>query len=302
MALNLTGMTQPKNKAYGPITGGNSAPASVPGSSGGGVGPGGSSVGTGGTLGLRTNLYDAYGNPLQNNRVDQYGNGIGGSSSTTKKGQWSTDTTNNQYDAWGRLTNQDTVSRPNESQAEARQAYNADADRVMRQRMMGQAMSGLSSFGGQAGTAQAAALPPRESMGTAVTIPDTSAAQNTAFGNAKAKAGSMGRAAMDSLRGDLADRGLLGGGTEARGLVDRLAAATNPLSDLNVAQQSENVNIIQHNQDLANSNTQHQFSGNIAQRGQDIGVGQANADRDLRAQEQKYQLLQKALSGLQMSY
>lgn len=151
-------------------------------------------------------------------------------------------------------------------------------------------------------------------------IPDASAAQNAAFGHAKAQAGSMGRAAVDSLRSNLAERGIMGGGTEARGLVDRLAAATNPLSDLNVAQQQERLGIAQHGQDLGAqqalaqyqggitqrgqdlSQAATQYSGGITQRGQDIQDRQAQAQLAQQRQLEQMRMLQQALAGLSTSY
>lgn len=140
------------------------------------------------------------------------------------------------------------------------------------------------------------------SLTPVVGVPDASAAQNAAFGSAKAKAGSLGRSAVDSLRANLAERGILGGGSEARGVATRLAEATNPLSDLNVAQQQEKLGIIQHNQDLAAGQAATQFGGNITQRGQDIQ--NANAQAQLAAQERarQQQLLETALAGLMRAY
>jgi len=171
------------------------------------------------------------------------------------------------------------------------------------------AMSGLvGSMGSMGGYGAAPQAPtgttspvafPQTSIGP---IPDASAAQNAAFGSAKAKAGAMDRSAVDALRGELSDRGMLGGGTEARGLVDRLASATNPLSDLNVAQQQESLGIAQHSQDLAANQAAQQFAGGITQRGQDIGVQEAAANRAQQARLAQLQMLQQALSGLTRSY
>src|SRR5262245_4622813 len=75
-------------------------------------------------------------------------------------------------------------------------------------------------------------------------------AENAAMGKAKATAGSLGRSSLESLRSQLAERGILGSGVEARGTVDRLAAATNPLSDVNLASLKEQIGIAEHNKDL----------------------------------------------------
>ena len=137
-------------------------------------------------------------------------------------------------------------------------------------------------------------------------VPDASAAQSAAFGFAKGQAGSLGRSAVDSLRSEMAERGIMGGGTEARGLTDRLAAATNPLSELNVAQQGERLDIAQHTQDLGAAQAAQQYSGGITQRGQDIQNQQAQmqiaAQERARQQQQQQQMLQMALSGLSRMY
>ncbi len=123
-------------------------------------------------------------------------------------------------------------------------------------------------------------------------------AQAAAFGAAKAKAGAMGRSAVDSLRAELADRGILGGGTEGRGLTDRLAAATNPLSDINVAGLHENVGIAEHNQDASQRAAETGFQGAITQRGQDIGANEAAAQLAQQRALQNQQMLSQMLSGL----
>jgi len=104
---------------------------------------------------------------------------------------------------------------------------------------------------------------------------DATEYQNAAFGRAKAQAGSLGRSSLDSLRGELAGRGILGSGTEIRGTVDRLAAATNPLADLNVAHLGQNFDAANRAADIANSRSLAEFQGGISQRGQDQGVTQA---------------------------
>lgn len=129
------------------------------------------------------------------------------------------------------------------------------------------------------------------------TAPDvaTAAAQDLQFGSAKAKAGSMGRASLDALRANLAERGILGGGTEARDLTDRLAAATNPLSDLNVAQAQSNV-------ETGNRRASEAYQGGIAQRGQDLSAAQQKRALDVQMAQQKsqqqQQYLQQVLSSL----
>jgi hypothetical protein len=120
------------------------------------------------------------------------------------------------------------------------------------------------------------------------------ASQNAALAKAKANAGAMGKSAVDALRSSLAERGILGGGSEARGLTDRLAAATNPISDVNTQALHENVGIAQHNQDLQQGANNTAYSGAITQRGQDIGAGETASQQALQAAIARGQLEQQA--------
>lgn len=201
-------------------------------------------------------------------------------------------------------------SAPTQQRLQERQISYQDEDRQRRNALLGgfrSAMQGLQSAGGYGQTVPGGNVPnvnyPQVSLGP---IPDATAAQEAAFGSAKAQAGSLGRSALDSLRSELAERGMMGGGTEARGLVDILASSTNPLSDLNVSQQGERLGIAQHTQDLAAQQAATQYGGGITQRGQDIQNQQFQAQlaqqRALAAQQQKLQLLQQALSGLSNIY
>jgi len=167
-----------------------------------------------------------------------------------------------------------------------------------RSSLLKSAMSGLAG-GFSGGGAPTGTAPPVQFPQVSMAMPDVSGAQTAAFGAAKAKAGALGRSALGSLRSELAERGIIGGGTEARGLVDTLAGATNPLSDLNVAQQGEALGIAERNQALAAQQAATQYQGGIAQRGQDIGQQQFNAQL---AQQKQLELLRQALAGLSRSY
>lgn len=135
------------------------------------------------------------------------------------------------------------------------------------------------------------------------TLNTAAAAQDAAFGRAKATAGSLGQSALQSLQAQMAGRGISGSGVEGRGIVDALANATNPLSDLNASALHENVGITQHNQDLAQQGNLAAYNGGITQRGQDITTNQGNANRALDAWKLQQELLQQqrlaALGGLQ---
>lgn len=99
--------------------------------------------------------------------------------------------------------------------------------------------------------------------------------QNAEFAKAKAQAGSLGRSAVTSLRDELAGRGIMGSGTEMRGIADRLAAATNPLSDINVAHLGQDYTASQRERDRAEQHVQTGYQGAIAQRNQDMNQQQA---------------------------
>ena len=106
----------------------------------------------------------------------------------------------------------------------------------------------------------------------AITMPDTSAANAAAFGRAKDQAGQTARASLTALRGEMAGRGLRGSGIEAGEVgktIARGAAGVNEFTREQAIQDAGNA------ADLA----KQEYQGRITQRGQDIGVAQANASR-----------------------
>lgn len=112
------------------------------------------------------------------------------------------------------------------------------------------------------------------------------AAQSAEFANAKASAGALGRGALQSLRSELAGRGILRSGTEARGTVDRLAGATNPLAQMQAAQLREMTGITEHAQDRAQHAADVRYQGDISQRGQDYENQNSYNQRRLSARSQ----------------
>lgn len=187
---------------------------------------------------------------------------------------------------------------PYQRQAEARAGAAADAALAGLQgafRGGGGVSAGYTAFSGAAPTVQY----PQVSMSP---VPDASAAQSAAFSQAKSRAGAMGRSALESLRGELADRGILGGGTEARGIASQLAATVSPLSDLNVAQLHEQLGIAERGQQLGAQQAAQQYQGGITQRGQDIQQQQFQAQLAQQMELARMQQLQQALSGLMRSY
>ena len=147
--------------------------------------------------------------------------------------------------------------------------------------------SSSSTYGGSSAGGSAAVY-----GGSSAPAPDPQAAQRAAFSAAKSRAGSLARSSLESLRGELAERGILGGGTEARGIADTIFQGTGPLSDLNVAQQGEELDIAKRERELGEQRTATQYQGGITMRGQDIEAQQANEARRLQA----------ALAGLRSLY
>ena len=118
--------------------------------------------------------------------------------------------------------------------------------------------------------------------------PDATAYEEAAFGRAKGQAGALGRTALESLRGELSGRGILGSGAEIEGTARIISDATNPLSDLNVAQLGERYAASGRERQLSEGRSQADFSGRIAQRGQDISYNQAIAALQNQYAQEKY--------------
>lgn len=142
-------------------------------------------------------------------------------------------------------------------------------------------------------------VPPRETMPEADFTPgDATAHQDAAFGRLKASSGQLGRSAVDSLRNELAGRGILGSGTEFRGTADRIASAVQPLADLNVSHLGQEYAASQRARELSENRAQTKFSGDISQRGQDASMIQAlNALKAALTQTQYSGELQQRRQG-----
>lgn len=137
-------------------------------------------------------------------------------------------------------------------------------------------------------------------------MPDQTASTNAAFASAKDKVGKVGRASLDSLRGELGASGMLGGGAEAQGVRDVIQSGAGELGEVSRAQAGKSADL---SADFAKTN----FAGGITQRGQDVSAAEANArmaqeariaDANLAFQRQQaqasnqLQMLQLALSGM----
>jgi hypothetical protein len=113
-------------------------------------------------------------------------------------------------------------------------------------------------------------------------MPDNSAAQAAIFARAKDTAGQNSRAAITALRGQMAERGLLGSGIEGGETARIVGQAAGGVGDVN------------REQAIQESNRQNQFAqmgyqGDITQRGQDLTLEEQRraleAQRQARAQQ-----------------
>lgn len=181
--------------------------------------------------------------------------------------------------------------------AELRQNGRDTQNDLMRERLLGMVSSSMSSGGGGGSISAPQVAAPTAPSGAGVDTA-TDAAQSASFAKAKSRAGAMARASYSGLKGELADSGLLGGGTQARGLVDRLVSATNPLSDVNTAQLGENATNARHNQDLGADMAKTGYQGAIAQRGQDLSAQQAERALAIQKQQSLLSLLSGAMTRI----
>jgi hypothetical protein len=117
-----------------------------------------------------------------------------------------------------------------------------------------------------------------------IQMPDTTAATNAAFARAKDQAGSLSRASLDSLSGELGSQGMLGSGAQLQGTANILSGATNTMGKEISSEAGQTAGIAA---DFAKTG----YEGNITQRGQDIAAREAEASRN-------QQVLLSLLAGL----
>ncbi len=123
-------------------------------------------------------------------------------------------------------------------------------------------VSGGTTPGGMAGGGSGS--PASSGSGYAHLAPvDTSAAEAASFAKAKDQVGSEATGSLTGLRSALASRNMLGGGLEERGTVAAGTAAEGQLGDVTRQQAVTRA-------DLAQKNAETNFTGDIAQRGQDF--------------------------------
>lgn len=138
---------------------------------------------------------------------------------------------------------------------------------------------------------------------------DTSEATRGEFAHAKDQVGQETGGALTGLRSALAGRGLLGSGAESRGTTSVITKGQGELGDTSRAQASSAATLDQ-------KNAEANFTGNIAQRGQDITQRgqdiqreqnvmqqqQANAQMQLQQRQMVLSGLMAALGGAVQSY
>lgn len=124
-----------------------------------------------------------------------------------------------------------------------------------------------------------------------LTMPDMTASNNATFAAAKDKVGQQSRASLDALNGELGSKGMLGSGAEVQGVRDVVNNNAEQLGQ--VTRDSAKANAATA-LDLAKTN----YTGSIAQRGQDIQSQEANASLALQANNQRFQALSLALQAL----
>jgi len=134
-----------------------------------------------------------------------------------------------------------------------------------------------------AATPQVAAYDPSTNASAANIKPiadiNTDEAQAAAFGRAKDQAGLVARSALTGLSGAMAGRGTVGSGVEGRGQQSIINAGQQNLGDV-VRQQAMT------KADLAQQTAEANYSGGIAQRGQDLSNLQSQNQNVLAARGQ----------------
>ena len=116
-----------------------------------------------------------------------------------------------------------------------------------------------------------------------VSLADTSAAQAAEFSKAKDRVGKIGRASLDAFAGAMRERGISGSGIEGEGIGERVDQASGALGDV---VNNQAIDALKRRYAIDDEN----YQGDIGQRGQDIGIGQSNANRALQALQMRANL------------
>ncbi len=121
-----------------------------------------------------------------------------------------------------------------------------------------------------------------------VALPDNSAASAATFARAKDKVGAETAASVTALRSALAGRGMLGGGSERRGVTGILTAGQGQLGDTTTQQAVSDVNRQTDYAKMGYQGALTQQGNDITQRGQTIAAENSAADRALSAASTAY--------------
>jgi hypothetical protein len=109
---------------------------------------------------------------------------------------------------------------------------------------------------------------------------DTSSAENTAFGRAHGRIGQLARGSLMATRDEFNGRGLAGSRSEGRAVQGVISDAANQNADVIAQQAAENL----HRQQQINDRN---YSGEIGQRGADMGYATTIRGQDIGAAESR---------------
>lgn len=112
-----------------------------------------------------------------------------------------------------------------------------------------------------------------------VGVPNPQSSSNVAFARAKDTVGSSMSGLLKAVKNQFSTRGLTGSNLEGRGIVDALMGGEKQLADVAREQAIQDTN-------TGNNFAQMGYQGGIAQRGQDIGLMEANANAGLAHRSQ----------------
>lgn len=149
--------------------------------------------------------------------------------------------------------------------------------------------------------------PPAAGATPHIAPPDTTQQNAAIFSRAKDTAGSIARASLNSLNGELGASGMIGSGAQVQGDRDIIATGAGQLADVNRQNMINDANqatefaklnytgdLTQRGQDLGYSSTSRgqDLNYSTAYRGQDIQSQEANANLALATQDRYMKMLQ----------
>jgi hypothetical protein len=113
-------------------------------------------------------------------------------------------------------------------------------------------------------------------------------AQSLAFGRAKDRIGTIGRASLKGLHREMAARGVEGSGIEGNRTANLIASTGGQLGDVASTQAMETLRRLS---DVTDKN----YAGDLSQRGQDIDIAQAEAARRQQETQRRMSLFETLL-------